>query len=458
MSLASVRAEEASRPLGRAHSEDVICRAGDSLFLAISRCLANGGNACLVVDDTARVIGRVTLEGLRHAIRAGELLRDTAIGQSIALLEPATSDTLAPLPLAVPDLTYAELEGLLDAFLSTWISGRGPHIEEFERAFAAFAGTEHAVAVSSGTAALHLALLALGIGPGDEVIVPDLTFAATINAVIHAGATPVIADIDRESLGLCPRALKVAVTEKTKAVIPVHLYGRPVLVETIAAARARGLAVIEDCAEAQGATLDGAPVGSLGDIGCFSLFANKLVTAGEGGMCVTSDADCAQRIREWRDHGVSCDDPLKHARVGYNYRLTNLQAAIGLAQIARYDEIHDRRAEVDALYRAALGAIPGVRFPARGRNTAKSVTWLSVVSVPKAKRTALIAAANREEIELRPFFYPLSAMPLYRDYVREPCVTSHAVSASGLCLPTSGREDEADAARVARVFRSVLAG
>ena len=439
--------------------DDASCRASDPLFIAIAQCLQSDSGSCLVVDKNRTVIGRVTLESLRRAIRAGELLAHVTLGQSGALLrEPANRDPsthpLRALPLAVPDLAYPELEALLDAFLSTWISGRGPHVDAFERTYADFTWTSHAVAVSSGTAALHLALLALGIGNGDEVIVPDLTFAATINAVIHAGATPVIADIDPESFGLCPSALERAVTPRTKAVVPVHLYGRPVLSETIAVARSLDLAIVEDCAEAQGARLQGAPVGSHGDVGCFSLFANKLITTGEGGMCVTSNAEHAKRMAELRDHGVSCAQPFWHTQVGYNYRLTNLQAAIGFSQLRRFDEILAKRTRIDALYREQLKTIPAVRFPESPKN-GTSVTWLSVACVPPEKRDVLIAAARAEAIELRAFFHPLSVMPIYRAYVRNPCADSHVLSAAGICLP-SGSEHVDDIARVARVFHRVL--
>jgi len=458
----------------------LVCGHRDSLYLAISRCLDGGAGLCFVVDDEKRIVGRVTLDSVRNAIRKGELSSGTPIGRSVALMpEPVNSredfagvatpmldargrlvDVIvdqgrAAVPLSKPDMTSAELEALLDAFVSTWISSRGPQIGALETGFSDLVGTREAIAVSSGTAALHLALLSLGIGPGDEVVVPDLTFAATINAVIHSGATPVIADIDPASWGLCPDALADAITARTKAVILVHLYGRPVLSDTFRCAWKHGLAIVEDCAEAQGAEVGGSPVGSIGEVGCFSLFANKLISTGEGGMCTTQRVSLAANIRELRDHGMDASRPFWHERVGYNYRMTNLQAAIGTVQLKRFGEIVTKRNRVAALYRKHLADIPGIHFPSPPESGSRAVNWLATVLVPPEKRAELIEAALAERIELRGFFHPLSAMPPYRAYARD-CPNSARIAQSGLCLPTSGNEDDHVAEKIARIFQEVI--
>jgi len=230
-------------------------------------------------------------------------------------------------PLISPDLTGNELEYIMEAFLSTWISSSGEYIKKFEKMFADFSECEHGVAVSNGTVALHLALMALGLKKGDEVIVPDLTFAATINAVLHAQATPVIVDIERDSWCIDPKEIEKAITARTKAIIPVHLYGQPCDMDAIMAiANKSHLFVLEDCAEAHGARFDGKKVGSFGDVGCFSFFGNKIMTTGEGGMCVTNSKQLDEKMRILRDHGMSKTKKYWHEVIGYNYRITNLQA------------------------------------------------------------------------------------------------------------------------------------
>jgi perosamine synthetase len=358
--------------------------------------------------------------------------------------------------VARPDMTHGEFRSVLDAFLSSWISSKGPYVGKFERDFAAFIGAGHGIAVSNGTVALHLALVALGIGPGDEVIVPDLTFAATINAVLYCGATPVIIDIDRRTWCMSLAAVEQACTPRTRAVIPVHLYGRPAEIGPIAqfAAR-RGIAVVEDCAEAHGARYDGRPVGQFGDVNCFSFYANKIVTTGEGGMCLTNSAELAQSLRVLRDHGITPNRSYWHERVGFNYRITNLQAAIGHSQLWRIDETLARNKQLAALYRNALKDIRGVRFPPPMERVYQPVVWLACVLVPADKRDAILAAAVEAGIEMRPFFHSLSSLPPYEKFAR-CCPNSAELSATGINLPTSRSVDLKVIQRIVKVFRDVL--
>src|SRR5215469_831650 len=335
-----------------------VCRRSESVFVAIEKCLDNGIGACLLADDDDRVIGRITLDDLRRAVRDGGALTGASL-ERYARVDPGTTQGMAGaaraalgddavlepvldgegrlidvavdhsrgfIQVAKPHLSHREFRAMIDAFLSTWISSKGPHVPEFEQRFADYAGMRNAVAVGNGTSALHLALLALGISEGDEVIVPDLTFAATINAVLYCGATPVIADIDATSWTLTVEQVARVMTPRTKAIVPVHLYGRPAEIGPLAEfARKRGCFIVEDCAEALGARYAGNLVGTFGDISCFSFYANKIVTTGEGGICLTNSRPAAQLMMGLRNHGVTSGSDYWHELVGYNYRMTNPQ-------------------------------------------------------------------------------------------------------------------------------------
>src|SRR6266849_8650115 len=240
------------------------------------------------------------------------------------------------IPVAAPSIGEEEMANVMEAMRSGWISSLGAFIGQFERDFAAVCGVAHGVAVANGTTALHLALVAAGVGPGDEVIIPSLTFVATANVVHYCGATPMFADSDPETWQLDPAKLEARITPRTRAIIPVHLYGHPCDMDAILELSARrGLAVVEDAAEAHGAEYRGRRVGAVGTVGCFSFYGNKIITTGEGGMCVTDDAALAERLRLLRDHGMDPKRPYWHEVVGYNYRMTNLQAAVGVAQVKR---------------------------------------------------------------------------------------------------------------------------
>jgi len=267
------------------------------------------------------------------------------------------------IPISSPDLSGNELKYLTDAFKSTWISSSGEFINRFEQNFARYCECSHGVAVANGTVAIHLALVTLGIKCGDEVIVPDLTFAATINAVLHANATPVIVDIEKDSWCISPTEIKKAISPKTKAIIPVHLYGQPCDMEKIMEiAKENNLYVIEDCAEAHGANFKDRKVGSFGDISCFSFFGNKVITTGEGGMCVTNNQKLDNKMRELRDHGMSKTKKYWHNYPGFNYRMTNLQAAIGVAQLERIEEILANRNKIELKYREVLINCENIEF------------------------------------------------------------------------------------------------
>jgi len=356
------------------------------------------------------------------------------------------------IPVASPDLSGNELKYLIDAFLSSWISSKGDYIEDFEEKFANYCNCKYGVSTSNGTAALHLALTSLGITKGDEVIIPDLTFAATANAVIHAGATPVIVDIEKESWCIDPDKIYESITNKTKAIIPVHLYGQPADMDKILEISKKfNLFVIEDCAEAHGARFNGKKVGSFGDIGCFSFFGNKIITTGEGGICITNSKKLYKKMRLLRDHGMDTKNRYKHTVVGFNYRMTNLQAAIGLAQLERIEEIICQRKEIEDMYRNYLKDIGFIEFQKNNIPKREKVTWLVSVLINKGKRDSYLKKLIENNIDVRPFFYPLSSMKIYREFTKL-CINSKYISKRGINLPTVKNLKEKDYEKIRELF------
>jgi perosamine synthetase len=342
---------------------------------------------------------------------------------SRVLHDVATSKSLHSIPILEPNLGEIELSKLNETFLSGWISSKSPTVTAFERGLEEFTALPNIIAVSNGTVAIHLALSALGVGHGDEVIVPDLTFAATANAVIHAGATPVLVDVEGESLGLNYEIVEASITEKTRAIILVHLYGMAARdYEKIAAlCTRRGLLLIEDCAEALGTTRGGSHVGSLGDAATFSFFGNKLITTGEGGAIAFRDAGVMEHAKILRDHGQSLSERYLHEFVGFNYRMTGLQAAIGLGQLERIEELLLRKRTIADAYRNRI-ANTSQYFWLEELNSGESSYWLNVFvtnGLSFGLRTvsqALIEEVAKAGVELRPLFKPMHQMPPYKNY------------------------------------------
>ena len=325
------------------------------------------------------------------------------------------------IPISNIVLSHNEEEYVQDAVRSSWISSLGKYVTRFEEDFASYLGVAHAASVSNGTVALHLALKTLNVGPGDEVIVPSFTFAATINAVIHAGATPVLIDSLPHHWNLDHDEIEKAISPSTKAIIPVHLYGHPCDMEPILRlADKHGIYVIEDAAEAHGAEFSGRKVGGIGHIGCFSFYGNKVITTGEGGMCVTNDPQLDERMRKLRDHGMSKSRRYWHEEVGFNYRLTNLNAAVGVAQLEQVDAILARRAELAALYQAGLDGVRGLWTVPMG-NHGKKIDWMFCAFVGDdfpMDRDTLMARLKEYNVDARPTFYPAHLMPPYQELKR----------------------------------------
>jgi perosamine synthetase len=362
-------------------------------------------------------------------------------------------------PLAVPHLAGREIEYVTECLRSGWVSSRGPFVGRFERAFASSIGRRHAIATCNGTAALHLPLLALGLGPGDEVIVPSLTYVATANAVTYCGAQPVFADSDSQTGCLSVASVSRLLSPRTRGIIPVHLYGHPCAMEPLLElARSHGLWVLEDCAEAQGATCRSSPVGSFGTAAAFSFFGNKIMTTGEGGMVVTDDTALADRMRLLGSQGMDPQRRYWHPVVGYNFRMTNLAAALGLAQLERLEQLVDDRRRVAAWYRQQLRLAPGLTLPGEA-DWASNAYWLYSVLVDSAdRRDALAVALAGEGIETRPFFHPVHELPMYRhSRTDRGCRVARNLSARGLSLPTSSYLLAGDVAVISEALTRALA-
>lgn len=343
------------------------------------------------------------------------------------------------IPLSQPSITALEVACVTDAVQSGWVSSKGAYIDRFEESFAAYCGTQYALTTSSGTTALHLALLGYGIQPGDEVIVPDITFVATANAVAYTGAKPVFVDIDRETLCIDVEKVKQAITAKTKAIIAVHLYGHPADIPALKViAHSKNIIIIEDAAEAHGATIQGQRTGALGDCGVFSFYGNKIVTCGEGGMLTTNDADLYHRAVHLRSQAMSPTQRYWHTEIGFNYRMTNLQAALGFAQMKRIDEFIQKKRTIFEQYCHHLLPHPKIKLN-RTVPWAENVFWqvcMEVEGWTTVDRDEFMRAIAKRGIESRPYFYPLSDMPMYKADSLYQTPVAHQISQQGLNLPS----------------------
>ena len=349
------------------------------------------------------------------------------------------------IPVAGPCLGEEELKNVIEAVKSGWISSKGKFIREFEMAFAKYCGIKYGVATANGTAALHLALKALGIGKGNEVIVPSLTFVATANAVTYCNAKPVFVDSHPEYWCIDPEKIEEKITRNTKAIMIVHLYGHPCDMDWIMdIAEDRGLYVIEDCAEAHGAEYKGKKVGSFGDIACFSFYGNKIITTGEGGMCLTNNEELAEKMRILRDHGMSKRRKYWHEVVGFNYRMTNLQAAIGVAQLKKLDGFIEKRRQIAKWYAEELKELEekGLVKLHPEMPWAKCVYWMYSILEECAKidRDELIRELEKIGIETRPFFVPIHVLPIYKRKEKLPIAEN--LARKGINLPTGIKLDK----------------
>lgn len=361
--------------------------------------------------------------------------------------------------VAEPRMGGNERKYVLDCIETNWISSTGKYIGAFEEAFAAFCGSKHAIATNNGTTALHLALVALGVQPGDEVLVPTVTYIATANAVRYCGATPVLVDVRPGILDIDPSKIERKIGPRTRGMIAVHLYGHPAdMTELNEVARKHGLWIVEDAAEAHGATVRGKSVGSLGTCATFSFFGNKIVTTGEGGMVTTDDDALAAKLRLYRGQGMDTARRYWFPVVGYNYRMTNIQAAIGLAQLENVGQALSERDRLARWYDDALSELEHRLVLPRQASWAKQVYWMYTVFLRSGgaqERDAMMAALDAAGIETRPVFYPMHVMPPYRDDGDYPVADDW--SARGMNLPTHQGLTRDDVLRVADALRQALA-
>lgn len=340
-------------------------------------------------------------------------------------------------PVYAPQLAGNEKNYVNDCLDTTWISSRGKYVSAFEESFATYLGVNYATSVNNGTVAMHIALLSLGIGPGDEVIVPTLTYIATINPVLLVGATPVFADCEPTYWQMDAEDVKRRISPRTKAVIAVHLYGHPCLMDQLVdICKQNNLLLIEDCAESLGSTYKGRHPGTFGDAAIFSFFGNKTITTGEGGMVVSNHKDVIEKAANLKNQGISPEIQYWHHCIGYNYRMTNICAAIGLAQLEQIEPIIVQKTRVANTYKA-LFENTGIRMQPQHPD-AFHVYWMCSFLLPEQMdRDALRLFLEKNGIESRPVFYPVHTMPMYLPYANgSGFVHAAEISRRGITLPS----------------------
>ncbi|MFT4113177.1 DegT/DnrJ/EryC1/StrS family aminotransferase [Silvibacterium sp.] len=365
------------------------------------------------------------------------------------------------IPLSQPDITDAEIEAVTAVLRSPQLS-LGPRLPAFERAMAGYVGVAHGIGVNSGTSGLHLCVRALGLGEGDEVIVPSFTFIAAANAIRFERATPVFADIDPVTLNLDPARVEAAITPRTRAIMAVHNFGVPAPMDALLEiAERHRLVVIEDACEAIGAEYRGRGVGSFGHAAVFAFYPNKQITTGEGGMIVTQDAGLAAKMRAWRNQGrYDSADWLQHEELGYNYRLPEMSCALGLAQLRRLDEILIARARVAAMYERALAEIPELILPSQELADGRRSWFVYVLRLADRfapqQRDWLASYLQEQGIGCARYFAPIHLQPSYSAWRGAHLPVTEAVAARTLALPFFNRLTEDEVAQVADVLRAGL--
>jgi len=364
-----------------------------------------------------------------------------------------------------PSITQKEIDYVTDAVTNAWFGDAGMYHVRFERAFAAYVGRRYAIALPSCTSALHLALVALGVGPGDEVIVPEATWIASAAPVDYVGATVVFADIDEETWCMSAESFEACITPRTKAVIPVDLYGSmPDMYALLKVARRHNVAVIEDAAEAFGSEYHHGRAGSFGDASAFSFHGSKTLTTGEGGMLVTDDQALHDRVRFLADHGrIPGDKLFFNAEVAYKYKMSSMQAALGLAQVERADDLVATKRKVFSWYEWRLGGIDGLALNRQPPETLNSYWMVTAVLDPRFGLTKqdLIQVMDANSVDCRPFFFPLSSLPAYEgrpeaNVARERNPVAYRLTPFGLNLPSGAGLTEEDVDYVCVVLKNAL--
>lgn len=357
------------------------------------------------------------------------------------------------IPVCKPKISGNELKYVTDCIKTKWISSVGEYVTKFENAFASYCNVKYGIAVCNGTCALHLALASLDIGKGDEVIIPSFTMIATANAIMYTRARPALVDSEMETWNIDPEKIEEKITKKTKAIMPVHTYGHPAKMDMInKIAEEHDLFVIEDAAEAHGAEYKGRKAGNLGDAGCFSFYGNKIITTGEGGMIVTDDKEIAEKAKLLRNQAMTNKRRFMHEQLGFNYRLTNIQAAIGLAQTEKADELVKDRIRNAEKYNKLLKKIKGVTLPPKAE-WAKNVYWMYSILIEDhfgMDASKVEQELKKKGIETRPFFYPMHLQPVFKGKdeifpdISGEYPNAENLSRKGINLPSSNEltEDE----------------
>lgn len=366
------------------------------------------------------------------------------------------------IPVNEPLLGKEELKNIIDCVKSGWISSKGSYIKKFEDNFAKFCGLRYGITTTSGTTAIHLALASLGIQKGDEVILPTFTMIATAYAVLYTGAKPILVDCENRTWNIDVSKIEKRITSKTKAILPVHIYGHPVDMDTVLKlAKKYKLFVLEDAAEAHGAKYKNKVCGSLGDISCFSFYANKIITTGEGGMVVTNNKKLSEKAHLLKDLAHSPKKRFLHIDLAFNYRMTNMQAAIGLAQLRKIRELIIKKRRIVFLYNKHLKGVRGLRLPIEEK-WAKSVYWMYAVLVENdfgISRNRLRDELLKKGIGTRDFFVPMHQQPVIKKLgfvnKREKYPVADYISERGFYLPTGLALKEADVLYIARTIKKI---
>ena len=452
----------------------ILCTESENLRNALQVIENNAKGVCFIIDKKNCLLGLLTDGDIRRALLKNADLKSNVklymnkkfislpIDSDIELINKYLSNkkykiiplcksngevvdyvdsaNLHSISVLSPSLDGNELKYITECITTNWISSQGKYVNNFEKIFENIHPNYYSLAVSSGTTALHLALASFGLKKGDEVIVPDFTFAATINSVLYCNATPVICEIKHDTWCIDENKIEELISPKTKAIIPVHLYGQPCNMKKIMQiSRNYNLLVIEDCAEAIGSQIENKIVGTFGDSATFSFFGNKTITTGEGGMVIFKNKEKFNKAKLLRDHGMSRNKKYWHEFVGFNYRMTNLQAAVGVAQMERFNEIISRKQEIFKFYYENLINFNGIyRLPMYSETDINSSWLFTLIIDPNLERDRIINEFHNLGIELRPTFHSLSEMPPYKNYKHsESLKNSFLLARNGLSLPSS---------------------
>jgi perosamine synthetase len=456
----------------------------------------NAKGVIFVVDKKNKLIGSISDGDIRRAILKKKLTKNISIKSSIVnrriislksnsnienifksfsnkkklvkciplvnnlneIVDISFADRIKPYPIAEPQIGNSEITNVLRALKSGWISSRGYFISQFEKSFSTYLGGGYAVAVSNGTSALQAGIMALGLGKGDEILVPNFTFAASINSIINAGCKPILVDVDRDTWTIDVNQIENKITKRTKAIMPVHIYGQPCRIDEIKKiSQKKKLFVIEDCAEAIGAIYKKRLVGLDFDCSCFSFFANKTITTGEGGMAVFKNKKHEVQARLIINHGMSLDRKYYHEIVGNNFRMTNIQAAIGLAQIKKIKKFISNRKKIATQYNKLIKSIKNVEFLPSNKWSQNSY-WLYTLllkNTSKQKIDLLINNLINRGIECRPGFGSLNQMKPYRKYANGNYKISNLLSSQTISLPSTNLS-KMDIEYVVEIFKQEL--